>query len=359
MLLQALSKMSTVVGSDSAVIASLCTNSAPRLHDFDTQSLAQLFCASAKHAHTPHFASFASCACKQLNLRVASMDGVSAGCLAGALATASQNVAESDACYADLRLCMVALCSRWLMSPSLALGPQHTAFMCRCLVSSLSTVQGVVGDTLSIRGIRHRVADAVAGIVADVNWFCIAHVELLLILLSNSRKSSSTQVSWLCVPKKHKAILKATRKRMGDVTSSMLSAYESFDRDAASVLLDSLAADLPLLGSVLLCGAGGPGDLTRVSCFHDSFTDCCFVAGDEAVRDYLLKTRENVRIVSWSRSLGSQAPASPWLALDTKCEAALLRHPGCSSSCTMLLHMAVSGPSFCMSCCSRFSSQLC
>jgi hypothetical protein len=260
MLLQALSKMSSVTGNDSAPIASLCAEASARLHVFDTQSLAQLFCACVKHAHLSQFALFVVCACKQLITRVASLDGISAGCLAGALATASQNVSEGDLCYADVRACVIALCSRWLLSPALALGPQHTAFMCRCLVSSLDEVQVVVGEQLNMRGIRRRVVDSVAKMVKDMNWFCVAHVELLLILMSNAGRSNSTETPWLRVPKKQKSILKATRQRMCDATTSMLSSYESFDREAIKALLNS-TLDLPGQATVLMCGGGGPGKL--------------------------------------------------------------------------------------------------
>jgi len=68
--------------------------------------------------------------------------------------------------------------------------------------------------------------------------------------------------------------------------------------------------------------------------------------------DWLHATAANLHILSWGRSFGSSGSsgrhvtqASPWLTLDTdnKCVSAVLRHPGCSSSCSMLLHMAVSG----------------
>jgi hypothetical protein len=332
--------MSAVAGSDSATIASLCAEAAARLHAFDTQSLVQLFCASVKHAHVSHFFSFVSAACKQLTLRVATMDGISAGCLAGALATASQNVSERESCYSDLRACLIALCSRWLVSPSLVLGPQHTAFMCRCLVSSLDAVRRIVGDQLSVRGIRRRVVNAVAEMVADMNWFCVAHVELLLILLSHSGKSHSTEVSWLRVANKHKSILKVTRHRMFDATVTMLSAYDAFDREAAGALLDAVAS-LPVQGVVLMCGSGGPGKPKFAVIIYE--TNFSHGAGDEIVKDCVQKGRENVRVVSWCRSLGAQAIVSPWLTLDSKCDTAFLRHPGCSSSCAMLVHMAISG----------------
>ena len=76
------------------------------------------------------------------------------------------------------------------------------------------------------------------------------------------------------------------------------------------------------------------------------------VAGDRVVVDWLHATAANLHILSWGRSFGSSGSsgrhvtqASPWLTLDTdnKCVSAVLRHPGCSSSCSMLLHMAVSG----------------
>ena len=252
--------MCAVAGSENTVVATLCTGASSRLHSFDTQSLAQLFCASVKHSDAPSFASFMRSACQQLSLRIAAMDGVSAGCVAGALATASQNLSEADICFADVQSCMVALCSRWLVPPSLTLSPQHVAFMCRCCVSSLAAVQAVVGERLSLRDIRHRVAKAVKGIVSELNWFSIAHVELLLMLLSNPVAEGCTVGSWLAVPKKHKKILKATRQRMSELTSSMLSAYETFDTDAAHALLASSQADLPPSGTVLMCGGGGPGE---------------------------------------------------------------------------------------------------
>jgi hypothetical protein len=268
---QALSKMAAVVGNDSATIASLCADAATRLPTFDTQSLTQLFCAIVKHARMPQFASFVSRACQQLTVRVASMDGTSAGCLAGALATALQNVPETESCHDDLQSCLVTLCSRWLLPPSLVLGPQHTAFMCRCLVSSLVAVQKVIGNQMSIREIQRRVLDAVSGMVSEMNWFCIAHVELLLILLSNGDKSNLPEGSWLPVPRKCKSILKASRQRMFDVTSSMLCAYGSFDREAAGSMLDSLA-DLPLHGAVLMCGGGGPGNNSDRSVWASQLT---------------------------------------------------------------------------------------
>jgi hypothetical protein len=190
------------------------------------------------------------------------MDGISAGCLAGALTTAAQNLSDSDACYVNVLNCMVALCSRWLLPPSLTLGPQHTAFMCRCLVSSLSAVQAVVGDRLDIRGIRRRVSEAVVGIASEMNWFCIAHVELLFILLSNHRTPGLGAGSWLSVPKKNKTILKTTRRRMTDVTSIMLAAFVTFDNEASVALLES-CADEQVAGasSVLFCGSGGSGKI--------------------------------------------------------------------------------------------------
>ena len=244
MQLQALNKMCAVAGSDSTVVAALCTGASPRLQSFDTQSLAQLFCASVKHSDMPAFPSFMSAACLQLSQRIAAMDGVSAGCVAGALATASQNLSEGDACFADVQSCMVALCCRWLLPPSLALGPQHVAFMCRCCVSSLAAVQAVVGERLSLRGIRHKVADAVKCIVPELNWFSIAHVELLLTLLSNSRATDTASGYWVAVPKKHKKILKATRQRMSALTSSMVATYDTFDTDAARALLECAQVDL-------------------------------------------------------------------------------------------------------------------
>jgi hypothetical protein len=256
--------MAVISGGDSAVVTALCTAAETRLPSFDTQSLAQLFCASVKHTGMPTYAQFLSCACQHLSQRISSMDGISAGCLAGALTTASQNLSDSDACHTNVLNCMVALCSRWLLPPSLTLGPQHTAFMCRCLVSSLSAVLAVVGDQLNIRSIRHRVSDAVAGIASEMNWFCIAHVELLFILLSNHRTPGFCLGSWLCVPKKHKNILKNTCRRMSDVTSSMLAAFVTFDNDASAAILES-CADGHVAGktsgasSVLFCGSGGPG----------------------------------------------------------------------------------------------------
>ena len=61
------------------------------------------------------------------------------------------------------------------------------------------------------------------------------------------------------------------------------------------------------------------------------------------MKDWLLKANAKLEIVSWSRNFGAQAIVSPWLSLDMKCSCAVLRHPGCSSSCSMLVHMAVSG----------------
>jgi hypothetical protein len=155
--------------------------------------------------------------------------------------------------------------------------------------------------------------------------------------------------SWLSVPAKNKKILKATRRRMTDVVSLMVGAYQTFDNEAAAALLDSRSAIADLLPagstSLLFCGGGGPGEQ---SCFvMRAITDpsaAPFVSGDESVTDFLLKTNQNLLIISWSRSFGGSAKiVSPWLSLDTKCVSAVLRHPGCSSSCSMLVHMAVSG----------------
>ena len=161
--------MCAVAGGDGAVVADLCAAAASRLNAFDTQSLVQLFCASVKHKDMPFFSTFMSCACKQLSNRIESMDSVSTGHLAGALATASQSLSDGDTCSADVQNCMVAICSRWLLPPSLALGPQHTAFMCRCLVSSLTAVQSVIGSRMSSRSIRHRVASVVEGVALE-SW---------------------------------------------------------------------------------------------------------------------------------------------------------------------------------------------
>ena len=253
--------MCAVAGGDGAVVADLCAAATPRLNAFDTQSLVQLFCASVKHKDTPCFSTFISCACKQLSNRIESMDGVSTGHLAGALATASQSLSDSDTCCADVQNCMVAICCRWLLPPSLALGPQHTAFMCRCLVSSLTAVQSVIGSRMSSRSIRHRVASVVQGVALELNWFSVAHVELLLILLSNHHSSGPCTGSWLNVPKKHKSILKSTRQRMVDLTSTMLASYGIFDKEASSAMIESCVMDLPFAGavSVLMCGSGGPG----------------------------------------------------------------------------------------------------
>ena len=296
-----------------------------------------------------NYSQFISSACQQLSLRIASMDGVSAGCLAGALTTADQNLSEADSCYGDIRHCMTSLCSRWLLPPSLTLGPQHTAFLCRCLLSSLPAVQALVGDRLSIRHIRHRVTDAVAGIISEMNWFSIAHVELLLILLSHHRSPGVPAGAWLPVPKKHKTILKTARNRMSEMTLSMHAAFGSFDNEASVALLESPVVGLPLLDatSVLMCGGGGPGEpaLQRLRFISQPFAHVAefIFAGDDTVKEWLLKTNSNLQIIPWSRSVGGQSTASPWLSLETKCSCAVLRHPGCSSSCTMLLHMAISG----------------
>jgi hypothetical protein len=341
--------MATVTGGDSSVIAAICSASSARLPSFDTQSLAQLFCAAVKHTNMSNYTQFISSACQQLSRRIASMDGISAGCLAGALTTAAQNLSDSDACHADVLSCMVALCSRWLLPPSLTLGPQHTAFMCRCLVSSFSAVRAVVGDRLDVRGIRHRVTEAVEGIISEMNWFCVAHVELLLILMSNHRRAGAppTTSRWLSVPRKHKRILKSTRKRMCDVTSSMRTAFDTFDNDAAVALLESSDISQRLVGaaSALVCGGGGQGKTKHSPAFCcDCLRDLPVQSpGDELVKDWLLKANANAQIISWSRSLGAEATVCPWVSVDAKCACAVLRHPGCSSSCTMLVHMAVSG----------------
>jgi hypothetical protein len=347
---QALNKMCAITGGDNSVVAALCSTAVPRLASFDTQSLAQLFCASVKHTTMTNYSQFISSACQQLSLRIASMDGVSAGCLAGALTTAAQNLSEADSCYGDVRHCMAALCSRWLLPPSLTLGPQHTAFLCRCLLASLPAVQAVVGDRLSIRDIRHRVTDAVAGIISEMNWFSIAHVELLLILLSHHQAPGVSAGSWLTVPKKHKNILKTACNRMSEITLSMHTAFGTFDNEACAALIRSPEVGLLLVGaaSVLVCGGGGAGEAAafqRLRCISHPFarvTEFIF-AGDDTVKEWLLKTNANMQIIPWSRSVGGQSTASPWLSLETKCSCAVLRHPGCSSSCTMLVHMAISG----------------
>lgn len=345
---QALNKMCAITGGDNSVVAALCSSAVPRLASFDTQSLAQLFCASVKHSSMTNYSQFISSACQQLSLRIASMDGVSAGCLAGALTTAAQTFSETDSCYGEVRHCMAALCSRWLLPPSLTLGPQHTAFLCRCLLSSLPAVQAVVGDRLSIRDIRHRVTDAVAGIISEMNWFSIAHVELLLILLSRHRAPEGSAGSWLTVPKKHKSILKTARQRMSEITLSMHAAFGTFDTEASAALIQSPEVGSLLVGatSMLLCGGGGPGETAfQTRCISHPFAHAAeFIsAGEDTVKEWLLKTNANMHIIPWSRSVGGHSTASPWLSLETKCSCALLRHPGCSSSCTMLVHMAISG----------------
>jgi hypothetical protein len=336
--------MAAVTGGDGAVVAQLCAAAAPRLHVFDTQSLVQLFCASVKHKDIPFFSSFVSSACHQLSKRIESMDGVSSGHLAGALATASQSLPDIDPSFAEVQNCMVAICSRWLLPPSLTLGPQHTAFMCRCLVSSFTAVQSVIGSRMSSRSIRHRVASVVEGVVSELNWFSIAHVELLLILLSNHRSPGPCKASWLSVPNKHKNILKSTRQRMVDLTTTMFASYATFDTEASTAMTESCVIDVPLTGaaSVLMCGGGGPGNALILQLFGRPGL-MPLAAGDDSVKKWLLKGRQSLQIVSWSRTFGAEATVGAWLSLDNKCDAAVLRHPGCPSSCTMLLHMTLSG----------------
>lgn len=67
------------------------------------------------------------------------------------------------------------------------------------------------------------------------------------------------------------------------------------------------------------------------------------LAGDDFVKNWLMNGHKNLQIVSWSRHFGPEATVGSWLSLDNKCDAAVLRHPGCSSSCAMLLYMALSG----------------
>jgi hypothetical protein len=67
------------------------------------------------------------------------------------------------------------------------------------------------------------------------------------------------------------------------------------------------------------------------------------LAGDDSVKTWLQQGHKNLQIVSWSRHFGPEATVGSWLSLDNKCDAAVLRHPGCSSSCSMLLYMALSG----------------